>query len=430
MTELVPAVGGTRMVPVPDPVARDYLLLALRLDQHRPGLVDAYYGPADLKAQSDMESLRPPARLADDAAALRDRLPTEIADPERRAWFHAQLVALEVQARVAAGEVVAYPELVARCFGRRMERIDDAVFDDAAAELDATLPGVGSLEERLAAWDQALTIEPDRVQAVADALAMTFRARAEAMFGLPEREGVRVSTVRDRPWGGYNWFEGGRRSRIEINLDTAVTVPRLIHLMAHETYPGHHLEMATKEALLVDSGGRTELAILLNNTPECLLHEGLADLGYRFAVPPSDEAETIREVIEMSRLPIASDPGAVTAIATAQGVIRRARAGLKGSNGNAALMRHADGRSHEEVAAYLVDVGRRRPDQAEQQLKFIEDTIWRTYVFVYREGEVLLGRWVVAVPEAERPARFARLLSEARSPSSIEAELSPPSGNP
>ena len=147
-------------------------------------------------------------------------------------------------------------------------------------------------------------------------------------------------------------------------------------------------------------------------------------------MPPIDEADTIREVIEIAKLPIASDRGAVTAIAAAQGPIRRARARLKGSSGNAAFMRHADGRSHEEVAAYLLDVGRRRPDQAEQQLKFIEDPIWRTYVFVYREGEVLLGRWVDAVPEAERPARFARLLSEARSPSSIEAELSLPSGNP
>ena len=59
-----PAVGGLRDVPVPDPIARDYLLLALRLDQHIPGLVDGYFGPADLKAQVDIEQLRPPARLA------------------------------------------------------------------------------------------------------------------------------------------------------------------------------------------------------------------------------------------------------------------------------------------------------------------------------------------------------------------------------
>lgn len=427
MTDLIPAVGGTRMVPAPDPVARDYLLLGLRLDQHRAGLVDAYFGPADLKAQADMESLRPPARLADDAAALRDRLPTEVEDPEQRAWFAAQLDALEVQARVAAGEHIAYPELVARCFGRAMGRIDDSIFDDAATDLDVALPGSGSVEDRLAAWDDALTIDPDRVQAVADHLATRFRARTAALFGLPDDESVRITTVRDRPWGGYNWFEGGRRSRVEVNLDVPVTVPALLHLVAHETYPGHHLEMATKEARLVDGEGRAELTMLLNNTPECLLHEGLADLGVRFVVPPDDEADVVRELIEIGGLAIAADPGAVIDLASSSSRIRLARSKLKGVSGNAAFLRHADRLSHAEVARYLIDVGRRRPDQAEQQLRFIEDPIWRTYMFVYREGEALLGRWVDAVPEAERPARFARLLAEARSPASIEGEITLPS---
>ena len=79
--------------PAPDPIARDYLLLALRLDQHIPGLVDGYFGPADLKAQVDMEQLRaagPPARRR--APRSRDRLPAEVAEPDRRAWLDAQLV--------------------------------------------------------------------------------------------------------------------------------------------------------------------------------------------------------------------------------------------------------------------------------------------------------------------------------------------------
>ena len=47
---LVPAVGGTRQVPEPDPIAADYLRLGLRLDQHAPGTVDGFFGPAALKA--------------------------------------------------------------------------------------------------------------------------------------------------------------------------------------------------------------------------------------------------------------------------------------------------------------------------------------------------------------------------------------------
>ena len=72
--------GGTRSVPTPDPIARDYLLLALRLDQHIPGLVDGYFGPADLKAQVDMEQRRPAAALRDDAIALRARLAADVSE--------------------------------------------------------------------------------------------------------------------------------------------------------------------------------------------------------------------------------------------------------------------------------------------------------------------------------------------------------------
>jgi hypothetical protein len=90
------------------------------------------------------------------------------------------------------------------------------------------------------------------------------------------------------------------------------------------------------------------------------------------------------------------------------------------------LLRHVDGRTHDEVVEYLVTLGRRTPARAEASMGFIEHPLWRTYIFVYREGEELLRRWLEQVPEPERPARFARLLAEARSPSSIEAEIAEP----
>ena len=61
-------------VIAPDPIARDYILLALRLDGQVPGLVDGYFGPAELRAQVDAESPRTPARLREDAADLRARV--------------------------------------------------------------------------------------------------------------------------------------------------------------------------------------------------------------------------------------------------------------------------------------------------------------------------------------------------------------------
>ena len=116
-------------MPVPDAIARDYLLLALRLDQHVPGTVDGYFGPASLKAQADMEQLRSPARLAEDAAALRARLADEVPeDAARRHWLDLQLVALETLARTKAGEAIPYLDQVTRCFAfTPSRRPDDAV---------------------------------------------------------------------------------------------------------------------------------------------------------------------------------------------------------------------------------------------------------------------------------------------------------------
>ena len=87
--------------------------------------------------------------------------------------------------------------------------------------------------------------------------------------------------------------------------------------------------------------------------------------------------------------------------------------------GNAAILRHADGRSHDEVLAYLREVGRFPPAAAAKRLEFIEHPLWRTYVFVYAAGEALLRRWVDAVPEAEQAARFGRLLHEQLTPAAV-----------
>ncbi len=415
----VPAVGGTRMVPAPDAIASDYIVLALRLEQHIPGLVDGYFGPAALKAQVDMEQIRPASRLRDDAAALRARLPAEVAEPDRRAWLDVQLVALETQAAALAGETLPYLDHVTCCFDHTPAWIPDERFETAAAHLDGLLPGGGPLEDRLAAWDAALEIPVDRLIGVVDWLTARFRGLAADRFVLPVGEDLRVSLVRDQPWGAYNWYDGGRRSRIDVNTDLPVRAPVLPHLVAHEAYPGHHLEHASKEAELVDRQGRLESSILLINTPECLISEGLADLGVRFVAPPEDRVDLFAEIFGRAGLASTADPATARETAERAVAIENHRATLGTIGGNAALMRHADGRTHDEVVAYLREVGRMAPARAEKRLEFIEHPLWRTYIFVYAEGEALLERWLEAVPEADRAARFGRLLREQLTPAAV-----------
>ncbi len=419
----VPAVGGTRTVPAPDPIASDYLLLGLRLDQHIPGLVDGYFGPASIKAQVDMEQRRSPSSLRDDALALRERLALEVAEPGRRAWFDAQLVALEAQSAALALEPLPYEAHVARCMGFAPPRRPEAEFAAARAAIDGLLPGDGSLHDRLAAWDAGLEIPPERLPTIIDWLVARFRTRAARDFGLPDGENLRVRLVTGQPWSGYNWYDGGRRSRVAVNTDLPVRAPDLVHTVAHETYPGHHLEHAWKEADLVDDRGLLESSILLINTPECPISEGLADIGTRFAVPPDEAVGLLIELFERAGLALSADPGAGRAVAEKVVALAPARGAMAAVRGNAAFLRHADGRSHEEVLDYLRDTGGYLTTVARKRLEFIEHPLWRTYVFVYAEGEALLRRWLDAVPAAQRVDRFGRLLHEQLTPAGILADL-------
>ena len=416
------AVGGQRQVPSPDPVAHDYLLLALRLDQHIPGFVDAYFGPADLKARADIEELRPPARLVSDAGALLERIAADVTEPDRRDWLTAQVVAFRTHAEALAGHGLPYLDHVERCFAWRPVRRDEAVFDDAAAAIDALLPGPGSVAARLDAWDERFTIPPDRLTDVIDWLVATFRSRAAAQFAVPDGEDLRVRLVSKQPWTGYNWYDGGRRSRFDLNTDLPVRCAELIHVAAHETYPGHHLEHVSKEAHLVDGLHRLEASVQTINTPECLISEGLADLGHRFASPAATEADLMIEVYGRAGLAIATDRPAARAAAETSVALLGPRRRLSESRVNAALMRHADGRSHDEVLAWLERVGRYAPAVAAKRLEFIEHPLWRTYVFVYHEGEALLRQWLEAAPEPDQAARFGVLLREQLTPATIAAE--------
>ncbi len=418
-----PAVGGLRDVPAPDPVARDYLRLALRLDRHAAGTVDGYYGPADLRAQVDGEPSRAPTSLSDDAIALRGRLAGEVADPDRRHWLDLQLIALEALARTCSGESMAYLEQVRRCFTVTPERSPEWVFEDAAGRLDALLPGAGPIEARLHAEDRAWTVPVDRVMTVLDVLVPRFRARSAALFGLPDGEDLRVSLVHDQPWTGYNWYDGGYRSRVDINVDLPIRLPGLIVTASHETYPGHHLEHATKERRLVEEQRRLEASILLINTPECLISEGLANVGCDFVAPLDEREDLLVELAEVAALPLAADAGALRAAARRQASIAEQRATLERARINAALMLHEDGLPRDEVAAFLVEVGRTSPETTAKRLEFIEHPLWRIYVFTYTEGEAMLRRWLHEVPPSERPARFGRLLREELTPPRIQAEI-------
>ena len=407
------------MIAVTDAtLTQRYVELGLRLGRHNPDIVDSYYGPAEWRRRIDAEAVAEPTALVESARRLiadldahvdgGDSEGTDRIDPQRRAWLRSQSVGLHTVARMLAGDPIDFLDEVELCFGVRPERITEDEVLEAQRGLDTALGGSagGPLADRMAALRERHVIPVDRLRAVIDNLSQDLQERTRRAFGLPDDEGVTFDLVTDKPYSGFNFYQGGFRSLVTINTDLPVLSTSIAHLVAHEAYPGHHTEHCHKEQGLVRDRDRVEQTIALIGTPSCLLAEGLADLGLEALMGPSP-AEAI--------VPMMADAGvnyeieAVNAVGQFSEVTARAR-------GTLAMHLHADGQSPEAVIEtakrwFVVDDAR-----ATQMVRFLNDPTWRAYVFCYAEGHRLCRSFMAGDPQ-----RFARLLDEQLTPSDLAA---------
>ena len=276
------------------------------------------------------------------------------------------------------------------------------------------LPGTDPLADRLAAHRARDEIAPQRLEPAVEALSSALRDRVRATFGLPPQETVRYEVVTDKPWSGFNYYLGDFCSRVAINADLGHRMANLPHLVAHEAYPGHHTEHCRKEAGLVRTDHHEEQTIFLVNTPQCLMAEGLADLGLAAAVGPG-WGPWAAEIL--ADLGLRMDGELAERLETAA-------AGLLGVRQDAALMLHDQHADLADVSAYLQRWLMVPEPRASQILRFLGDPLWRAYTSTYVEGYRLLSTWLADRPPAQAlGGRYLRLLDEPLIPSVIRAEL-------
>jgi len=392
-----------------DDVLTRYLELGLRLGRLLDGFVDAYYGPSELKQRIDNEPTPDAAKLVADARRLiadLDAGESEI-DAHRRRWIRGQVRGLLVSARRFAGESIGFLDEVEECYGVRPTRVDDDEIAEAHRRIDAVLPGTGPLPERLISWREAQAVPPDKLRGAIDSLADDFRGRTLELFGLPDGEHVDFDLVQNEPWSGFNYYLGGLRSRVVINTDLPVLSTSLGHLVAHEAYPGHHTEHSRKEAGLVRRRGFVEETIFLVGTPQCLLAEGLADLGLEVIVPAARHQVV---AAHLRPLGIPYDVEVASAVAEAGELLGNA------VRGNVALLLHVDGASGDDAVAYAERFGLLPRNRAQKVVEFQTDPTWRAYIFCYIDGLRLCRSYV-----AGDAARFERLITEPLLPEDLAA---------
>ncbi len=400
--------------PSLDAVAERLVRLELAYNTHDDGFVDAFYGPAEWRtaAEANPRSVAEERVEADGLTAQLEGVQAEGMELRRRDYLLARLRALRTRMDMLDGVRLPFREEARRLQDVELVIQPLASFDPWLARLDALLPGAEPLEVRAEAHRARFAIPPDRYERVIRAAIAECRARTVAHIPLPEGESFTLEFVTDKPWGGYNWYQGNYRSLIQVNTDRAITIERPIDLGCHEGYPGHHVHNVLLEQELTRGRGWVEYSLFPLYGPISIIAEGEAEFGVELAFPDEEKLRFEREVL----YPMAGlDP----AEAARHAAVVRAMQALSNANVTIAQM-YLDGEIDRERAIaltqrYLV----RSRAAAEQSISFAET--YRTYIINYTVGLDMVRAHVVAAG-ADADARWAamrRVLAEPTLPSDL-----------
>jgi hypothetical protein len=409
-------VAGAGGVTGMDEIAPAYVKLVLALGVHDADYVDAYYGPPEWRAAAQAQK-RALSEIRADAERLLGQLRDLRTDGKderitlRHRYLTRQLEALTARIDMLSGRKLGFDEESRALYDAVAPVVPEEHFKRVQARLETMLPGPGTLAERYQAYRTRFVIPPDRLSAVFDAAIAECRRRTLPHVDLPAGETFTVEYVKDKSWSAYNWYQGGFRSIIQVNLDLPVTIDRAVDLACHEGYPGHHVYNALLEKHLVKDRGWVEFSVYPLFSPQSLIAEGTANYGIEVAFPNEERAAFERA----SLYPLAGlDPATADGYARVQGEVH----GLDYGS-NEAARRYLEGRLDAAGAAqWLTTFALVPPDRARQRVKFIEQ--YRSYVLNYNLGQDLVRAYVERQAAAgDRWKAFKDLLASPRLPSGL-----------
>ena len=416
------ALAGCATVPpaaqpggVLDPIAREFVVQTLEIGERDPGFVDAYYGPPELQAAAKARP-RSVAELKAASAALLTRLdalpPSSGMERERRENLRGLIVAAHTRLRMLSGEKLPFVEEARGLFGVAPELKPLASYDPMLANIDALVPGTGTLADRVQAYEDRFNIPADRLRPVMDAAIAECRTRTLRHIALPANERFDLSFVTGKSWSGYNYYQGDAKSRIEINTDLPVRISRAVDFGCHEGYPGHHVYNALLEQNLTRGRGWIEFSVYPLYSPQSFVAEGSANYGIELAFPGEEQAAFEARVL----YPLAGfDPREAQRFSA----LRVAKQGLKLA-GLTIAADYLDGKIDRETAIGLNQkYSLESRARAAKSVDFVDQ--YRTYVINYGLGLDLVRAYVDAAGPREeaRWARMRAILSEPTTPDDL-----------
>ncbi|WP_425408519.1 hypothetical protein [Hyphococcus sp.] len=367
-------------------IAESLVKLSLAAGQHDPAFVDAYHGPEDW-AEAARTEKRPLELLEADARGLLISIERANGDAPtiRGAMLEKLTRAALTRIRMVRGETFSFDEETQLLYDAVAPEYDIAAFDAILEKIDALLPGDAPLNERVDAFRNTLAIPGDKLDQVFDAAIAECRRRTFTHYDLPANESFSTEFVTEKPWSGYNWYQGDYHSLIQVNTDFPVIIDRAVDLGCHEGYPGHHTWNVMLERDLLKGQGWIEYAVYPLFSPLSVTAEGSANYGIELAFPGREKIEFERDVL----FPLAGLDPAMAEKLEALNDLRRELSHAR----NMVARRYLDGDIDRETAIEMMMKYRLESrERAEQSVRFVET--YRGYVLNYNLGRDIVAGYV------------------------------------
>lgn len=397
-------------------LGEEFVKLALAVGVHDADFVDAYHGPDEWVVIAKEEARGLDALEADAQGMLISLARTNGDDPTIRGAMLEKLTrAALTRVQMTRGDKFTFNEETRLLYDAVAPDYDLAEFDAALAEIDTLIPGGAPLNERVDEFRTSLAIPADKLEAVFDAAIAECRARTLAHYDLPDNERFDLEFVNDKPWSGYNWYQGGYDSLIQVNTDFPIIIDRAVDLGCHEGYPGHHTWNVMLERDILNEAGWIEYSVYPLFSPMSVTAEGSANYGIELAFPGDEKIAFERDIL----FPLA---GLDSAEADRLEQLNKLRRKLSHARNHVAR-EYLDGRINRDEAIEMnMKYRLESRERAEQGVRFIET--YRGYVLNYNLGRDLVEDYVTrnTVGGKDRWDAFQRLLTTPLSASDIAGE--------
>lgn len=353
------------------------------------GLVPLYAG-GDLVESRSYDSWD---AIRADLAGL-ENATAALASGPRQAFLEGMLKSLKMAVRLFSGGTPSFEEKVIDLVGASAGREDSALIEDARSRLDQLLrrAGIirGSLADRVAAWEEARGVAPEKLVPVFRELMAEAKARTNArIFDTGDYDMV----LNPMPGMMYTARCDFHDGKMDLNTDVRFTRAALKHLVCHEVYPGHSTQLLYTRAE-VDAGHAPHDALLIaTNAITGCVQEGIGDQGIYLIDWIEDEDDELHQ--ELRRIRSASQT-------------------------SAAWMLMVEGMPADKVADYLRETALGQAAWIEGRLRMAAHPFRGPFISSYFAGNEAVRRVRERVTPEQWPDFLVQLFGRAQSPQSLQ----------